>query len=88
MYKRRQRILYKRKKEGRNPRHPPGNDRVMGNQFVQPDLPTNQYLETENIKTVPSCPNYFPEEFNTGYQFNTISDNPPSYILDNPLQCY
>ena len=60
----------------------------MRNQFAQPNLPTNQYLETENIGTVPSCPNYLPEEFNTGYQFNAISDNLPPYVLDNPLECY
>ena len=74
--------------KSKNPRHQQRNDRVMENQFVQPNLPTNQHLETENIGTVPSCPSYSPEEFNTGYQLGVISDNPPPYVLHNLLQSY
>ena len=82
-YKRRQ-----RKSKQRNPRHQQRNDRVMENQFAQPNLPTNQNLETENIGTVASCPSYSHEEFNTGYQLGVISDNPPPYVLHNSLQSY
>ena len=60
----------------------------MENQFVQPNLPTNQHLETDNIGTIPSCPSYSPEECNTGYQLGVISDNPPPYVLHNLLQSY
>ena len=83
-YKRRQ-----KKSKQRNPRHHQRNDRVMVNQFGQLNLPTNQYLEAENIGTALSCPNYPPEEFNTGYQLGGIvSDNPPPYVLHSPLESY
>lgn len=82
-YKRKQ-----RKSKQRNPRHHQGNGRVIQNQHVQPSLPTYQYFETENIGTVPSCPNYPPEEFNTELHVGVISYYPPPYVLHDPLQDY
>lgn len=62
-----------------NPTHLQENTIVIQHQVVQPKLPANQYFETEYIETLPSCPNYPPDDFITRHQHNPISANAISY---------
>lgn len=80
-----------------NPTYVQGNAIVIQHQVVQPNLPTNQYLDTEYREPLSSCPNSPPDDFNAGYQYNPASanaipypnlmaDNQPPYALHNPFQ--